>query len=169
MSIFSFTKVTTSENFSLIIQTQLIPFVKQMELTKGNEAQNGNKKIKIICIYYNQAYPQMSTIPFTHTFFCEKYQSNRLVECFINSRYKGVPPRFASPPKLFKKSFIKNFYRLALAKKSNPPGSTSLQERIAIHSIKVVLKIFLMSAEDPLRDFSSQRKIFNLHLDFTTG
>ena len=46
MSIFSFTKVTTSENFSLIIQTQLIPFVLQMELTKGNEAQNGNKKNK---------------------------------------------------------------------------------------------------------------------------
>jgi hypothetical protein len=46
MSIFSFTKVTTSENFSLIIQTQLIQFVKQMESTKGNEAQNGNKKIK---------------------------------------------------------------------------------------------------------------------------
>jgi adenylosuccinate lyase len=50
-----------------------------------------------------------------------------------------------------------------------PYGSTSLQERIAIHSIKVVLKFFLMSAEDPLRGFSSQPKNFNLHLDSTTG
>ena len=110
MSIFSFTKVTTSENFSLIIQTQLIQFVKQMESTKGNEAQNGNKKIKIICLYYNQAYPQMSTIPFTHTFFCEKYRSNRLVEFFINPKIREFPLASLHLQNFLKKVSSKIFY-----------------------------------------------------------
>ena len=56
----------------------------------------------------------MSTIPFTHTFFYEKYQSNRLVEGHTRYKDKGVPPT-SFLPKLFEKSFTKNFF-YAIAK-----------------------------------------------------
>jgi hypothetical protein len=77
----------------------------------------------------------------------------------------GLCPR-STHPRTFKKVRPKFFMSLVARQEVEPSGSTSLQERIAINSIKVVLKIFLMSAEDPLRGFSSQRKFFNLHLDY---
>jgi hypothetical protein len=40
--------------------------------------------------------------------------------------------------KLFTKSLTKNFISLGTCQEVEPPGSTSLQERIALRSIKVV-------------------------------